>query len=197
MYWARYWLSHAREQWLATDRKWSCPSFTCKQFPPSLSGKPPRKSNCGEEADDECDDEIPISQRRKPAKKRRITKDATSSSKDESVSVSEIPSSSSESDTDFVLSSDPDESDRESHYSWLLTTCLLSYLLCKSNLKMSFYIEIRSFWSKVNMLWPKDVIMSAYCHIFHKPYVKYANYLINYAQHKKYIAEMDSTEKST
>ena len=86
--------------------------FTCKQFPPSLSRKPPRKSNCGEEADDEYDDESPVSQRRKPnsqpVKKKRITKDATSSSKNESVSVSEMPSSSSESDTDFVLSSDTD-----------------------------------------------------------------------------------------
>ena len=59
--------------------------FTCNQFPPSLSRKPPRKSKCGEEADDECDDESLESQRRKPssqpAKKRRIAKDPTSSSK--------------------------------------------------------------------------------------------------------------------
>ena len=95
--------------------------FTCNQFPPSLSRKPPRKSKCGEEADDECDDESLESQRRKPssqpAKKRRIAKDPTSSSKNESISTSEMLFSSSESDTDFVVSSDPDASDRESEYS--------------------------------------------------------------------------------
>ena len=71
--------------WQQTDNGLVPVWFTCNQFPPSLSRKPPRKSKCGEEADDECDDESLESQRRKPsskpAKKRRIAKDPTLSSK--------------------------------------------------------------------------------------------------------------------
>ena len=107
--------------WQQTDNGLVPVWFTCNQFPPSLSRKPSRKSKCGEEADDECDDESLESQRRKPssqpAKKRRIAKDPTSSSKNESISTLEMLSSSSKSDTDFVVSSDPDASDKESEYS--------------------------------------------------------------------------------
>ena len=99
--------------WQQTDHGLVPVWFSCSQVPPSLSRIPPKKLKCGEEADDESSESQGSKQKIQPAKKRQEKKNTTSFDD----TTSDTPSSSSESGSDFVLSSDPDTSDRESDYS--------------------------------------------------------------------------------
>ena len=103
-----YYPTPKKHGWQQTDEGLVPVWFTCSQFPPSLGRKPPKKSKCGEEADDESSESQGSKQKIQPAKKRQKRK-TTLSSDD---TTSDTSSSSSESDSDFVLSSDLDTSDR-------------------------------------------------------------------------------------
>jgi hypothetical protein len=103
--------------WQQTDDGLVPVWFSCSQFPPSLCRKPRRKSKCGEEADDESSESERRKQRLQPPKKRQKKEDAASSNESHPTSAIDISSSSSESDSDFLLSSDPETSDRDSDYS--------------------------------------------------------------------------------
>ena len=98
--------------WQLTDDGLIPVWFSCSQFPPSLSRKPPKKSKCGEEADDETSESQGKKQKIKPAKKTQKKKNTISSD-----DTSDMRSSSSESDSDFVPSSNPDTPDTASDYS--------------------------------------------------------------------------------